>query len=52
MICTKPVRTIAEFEGLRIHSYGFALPAIVEAIGAVPVSRQYAVRDGVRQASP
>jgi len=38
MICTKPVRTIADFKGLRIRSYGVALPAMIEALGAVPVS--------------
>lgn len=38
MICTKPVRTMEDFKGLRIRSYGFALPAIIEALGAVPVS--------------
>ena len=38
MICTKPVRTIEDFKGLRIRSYGFALPAIIQALGAVPVS--------------
>lgn len=38
MICNKPVRSMKEFEGLRIRSFGFALPAVIEALGAVPVS--------------
>lgn len=38
MICTKPVRTMADFKGLRIRSFGFALPAVIEALEAVPVS--------------
>lgn len=38
MICTKPVRSVADIKGLRIRSYGFALPAIINALGAVPVS--------------
>lgn len=38
IICTKPVRSIADFKGLRVRSYGIALPAMLEAVGAVPVS--------------
>lgn len=38
LICTKPVRSLAEFEGLRIRSFGFALPALLQSLGAVPVS--------------
>lgn len=37
MICTKPIRTLADFKGKRIRSYGVALPAMLEALGAVPV---------------
>lgn len=37
MICTSPIRTLADFKGKRIRSYGVALPAMIEAVGAVPV---------------
>jgi TRAP-type C4-dicarboxylate transport system substrate-binding protein len=37
MICTSPIRTLEDFEGKRIRSYGVALPAMLEAVGAVPV---------------
>lgn len=36
-ICNKPIRTMADFKGKRIRSYGVALPAMLEAIGAVSV---------------
>lgn len=38
MICTKPVRKVEDFKGVRVRSYGFALPALIKALGAVPVS--------------
>lgn len=38
VLCTKPVRSVEEFKGLRMRSYGFAIPAVVEALGAVPVA--------------
>jgi TRAP-type C4-dicarboxylate transport system substrate-binding protein len=38
IICTKPIRSMEDFKGKRIRAYGFALPALIEAIGAVPVS--------------
>ncbi|WP_212524084.1 C4-dicarboxylate TRAP transporter substrate-binding protein [Actibacterium sp. MT2.3-13A] len=38
MLCTKPVRTVADMKGLRIRSYGFAYPKLIEALGATPVS--------------
>lgn len=38
LICTKPVRTLADFDGLRVRSFGFALPVLIEELGAVPVS--------------
>ncbi len=38
LLCTKPVTSVAEMEGLRIRSYGFAYPALIEAMGATPVS--------------
>lgn len=37
MICTSPIRTLDDFKGKRIRSYGVALPAMLEALGAVPV---------------
>jgi TRAP-type C4-dicarboxylate transport system substrate-binding protein len=37
MICTSPIRTLDDFKGKRIRSYGVALPAMLEAVGAVPV---------------
>ncbi|MBI4182810.1 MAG: C4-dicarboxylate TRAP transporter substrate-binding protein [Proteobacteria bacterium] len=38
LICTKPVRSLDEFKGKRIRSYGFALPALIKALGGTPVS--------------
>jgi TRAP-type C4-dicarboxylate transport system substrate-binding protein len=38
MICTSPIKSLADFKGKRIRSYGFALPALLEELGAVPVS--------------
>lgn len=38
MICTSSISSIEDFEGKRIRSYGFALPALIEELGAVPVS--------------
>ena len=57
MICTKPVRTLADFKGLRIRSYGIALPAMIEALGAVPVSMAdvdgyEALSNGILDCSP
>lgn len=37
-ICTEPIRTLKDFKGKRIRTYGVALPALVEALGGVPVS--------------
>ncbi|MDP2084245.1 MAG: TRAP transporter substrate-binding protein DctP [Gemmobacter sp.] len=37
LICSKPIRTMEDFKGKRIRSYGVALPAMLEALGAVPV---------------
>lgn len=57
IICTKPVRTLADFKGLRIRSYGIALPAMLEALGAVPVSMAdvdgyEALSNGILDCSP
>ncbi len=38
LLCTKPVASVADMQGLRIRSYGFAYPALIEAMGATPVS--------------
>jgi TRAP-type transport system periplasmic protein len=38
LLCTKPVSGLADLKGLRIRSYGFAYPALIEAMGATPVS--------------
>ncbi|CAM5220553.1 Solute-binding protein [Castellaniella defragrans] len=37
-LCQKPLHKLSDFKGLRIRSYGFAYPALIEALGAVPVS--------------
>lgn len=37
LICTTPIRTLEDFKGKRIRSYGVALPAMLEALGAVSV---------------
>lgn len=38
LLCTKPVSKVADFEGLRIRTYGSAVPAIFKGLGAVPVN--------------
>jgi TRAP-type C4-dicarboxylate transport system substrate-binding protein len=38
LLCTSPVRSAADLKGKRIRTYGFAYPALVEALGATPVS--------------
>lgn len=38
LLCTKPVRNLADLKGKRIRSYGTAYPALIEALGATPVS--------------
>ncbi len=38
LLCTKPVKSAADMKGLRIRSYGFAYPRLIEALGASPVS--------------
>jgi len=38
IICTKPIKSIEDFKGKRIRTYGFAYPALVQALGGTPVS--------------
>lgn len=38
LLCNKPVPSVAALKGLRVRSYGFAYPALLEALGATPVS--------------
>ena len=38
LLCTNPIASAAEMKGLRIRSYGFAYPKLIEALGATPVS--------------
>jgi TRAP-type C4-dicarboxylate transport system substrate-binding protein len=38
LLCSKPVSKVADFEGLRIRTFGSAVPAIFEGLGAVPVN--------------
>ncbi|MCR4265173.1 C4-dicarboxylate TRAP transporter substrate-binding protein [Nitratireductor sp. ZSWI3] len=38
LLCVKPVRSMEDMKGLRVRSYGFAYPALIEAMGATPVS--------------
>lgn len=38
LLCTKPVKSVEDLSGLRIRSYGFAYPTLIEAMGATPVS--------------
>ena len=38
MLCTQPIRSVKDFEGKRIRTYGFAYPALVKALGGTPVS--------------
>lgn len=57
MICTKPIRSAKEFNGVRIRSYGFALPALIKAMGGTPVSMDTpqayeALQRGILDCSP
>ena len=38
LICTKPLRTMADLKGIKIRTYGAYIPKMVEAMGAVPVN--------------
>lgn len=57
IICTKPIKSIADFKGKRIRTYGFAYPALVHALGGVPVSMSssdgyQALQRGILDCSP
>ncbi len=38
MLCTTPVRSLEDLKGKRIRSYGSAYPALINALGATPIS--------------
>lgn len=37
LICNKPIRTLEDFKGKRVRTFGVASPAMMEALGAVSV---------------
>ena len=38
LMCTKPIKSVEDFNGLRVRTYGHALPRLFEALGATPIS--------------
>lgn len=38
ILCSVPIRTADDFKGKRIRSFGRALPALIKALGGVPVT--------------
>ena len=38
VLCTRPVKTLKDFEGLKIRSYGEYVPRLWQALGATPVN--------------
>lgn len=57
MTCTKPIKSIEDFKGKRIRTYGFAYPAFVQALGGTPVSMSSsdgyeALQRGILDCSP
>jgi TRAP-type C4-dicarboxylate transport system substrate-binding protein len=57
IICNKPIKTVADFKGKRVRSYGFAYPALVQALGGTPVSMSSsdgyeALQRGILDCSP
>lgn len=38
VLCNEPIRTIADFEGVRMRSYGEFVPRMWKSIGAIPVT--------------
>ncbi|WP_417426784.1 C4-dicarboxylate TRAP transporter substrate-binding protein [Hoeflea sp.] len=37
-LCTKPVKTMEDFKGLKVRSFGAYMPKMMEALGATPVN--------------
>jgi TRAP-type transport system periplasmic protein len=57
IICTKPIKSVEDFKGKRIRTYGFAYPALVQALGGTPVSMSSsdgyeALQRGILDCSP
>jgi TRAP-type C4-dicarboxylate transport system substrate-binding protein len=57
IICTKPIKSLADFKGKRIRTYGFAYPALVQGLGGTPVSMSSsdgyeALQRGILDCSP
>ena len=57
MICNKPIKSVEDFKGKRIRTYGFAYPAFVQALGGTPVSMSSsdgyeALQRGILDCSP
>ncbi|UWR38468.1 TRAP transporter substrate-binding protein DctP [Sulfitobacter sp. W074] len=38
LLCTEPVRTMADLKGKKVRSYGAYIPQMLEALGATPVN--------------
>ena len=57
IICSKPIKSVADFKGKRVRTYGFAYPALVQALGGTPVSMSStdgyeALQRGILDCSP
>lgn len=57
IICNKPIKSVEDFKGKRIRTYGFAYPAFVQALGGTPVSMSSsdgyeALQRGILDCSP
>ena len=50
LICTKPVASLDDFEGLKVRTYGTFHPMLFQAFGAVPVNMELAeTYDGLQR---
>lgn len=38
IMCTKPVKTLADLEGRKVRTYGAYIPKMFESVGAIPVN--------------
>lgn len=38
LLCNKPVRNVGDLKGLKVRTFGSAVPAVFEGLGAVPVN--------------